>query len=58
MQCFLKIIVPKADELLKETRHLLVENQIEKCNLNIKKGLDLFPNNTQFLLIRAYIFRK
>ncbi|KAL4464320.1 hypothetical protein ABPG72_017106 [Tetrahymena utriculariae] len=55
---FLKIIVPKADELLKETRYLLVQNQLDRCLVNVKKGLELFPNNTQFLLIKAFILRK
>lgn len=55
---FLKMIVPQADELLKETRYLLVQNSHEKCLLNVKRGLELFPNNTQFLLIKAFILRK
>lgn len=31
---------------------------MDRCLLNVKKGLELFPNNTQFLLIKAFIFRK
>jgi hypothetical protein len=52
------LIVPKADSLLKETRYLLISNELERSLLNVKKGLELFPNNTQFLLIKAFIFRK
>jgi uncharacterized protein HemY len=54
----LKLIVPKADTLLKETRYLLIQNEMERSLLNVKKGLELFPNNTQFLLIKAFIYRK
>ncbi|KRX03891.1 hypothetical protein PPERSA_04769 [Pseudocohnilembus persalinus] len=55
---FLDLINPQVEKLLKQTRYLLVQNEIEQCLLIIKQGLELFPNNTQFLIIKQYILRK
>lgn len=55
---FIKLILPQTEELLKQTKYLLIQNNLDQCLLNIKKGLDLYPNGTQFLLIRAFIMRK
>jgi hypothetical protein len=54
---FLKTINPKIEALYKETQYLLIDGKIDKCVLNIKKGLEMNPNNTQLLIVKAYIHR-
>lgn len=58
VQEFLRFVIPQVERIIKDTKFLVVQNATEKCLLNIKKGLELYPNNVDILLIKSYIHRQ
>jgi tetratricopeptide (TPR) repeat protein len=43
--------------LYKEAKYDLIEHKAEKCRLKVKKGLEMHPFHTQFLILSAYLHR-
>jgi tetratricopeptide (TPR) repeat protein len=54
---FVSLVTPKIDAYYKDTQYMLIDGKVDKCNINIRKGLELNPHNTNLLIVKAYIHR-
>ncbi|KAM3130058.1 hypothetical protein pb186bvf_017856 [Paramecium bursaria] len=54
---FISYILPKTETIINETKFFIVQRDTDKCRLNVKKGLELYPNNKELLMIKAYLHR-
>lgn len=54
---FVQLVQPRIASLYKDTQYMLIDGKVEKCNINIRKGLELDPHNTNLLIVKAYLHR-
>lgn len=55
---FKKLVHDKTQEYHNIVNKNIVENDLEKAMHFLKKGLEVYPKNIKFYLLRAYIHRK
>ena len=51
------MIMPQLEGLYKEAKYDLIDNELSKCKLKVKKGLDMHPHNTKLLILSSYLHR-